>query len=110
MLTRYKGQLKHAQGAHRSGASPRHHHARHAAGRNGVHLGAYRPLRQETASSSRKERRPREGADDGVEPAASPADCVFNLAALSQLTPSSASERRERRHPKPSITERASPP
>ena len=49
MLTRYKGQLKlkdwafaiarrstHAQGAHRSGASPRNHHARDAAGRNRV--------------------------------------------------------------------------
>ena len=56
MLTRYKGQLKlkdwafaiarrskHAQGARRSGASPRHHHARHAVGRNGVHLGVGLP-------------------------------------------------------------------
>ena len=84
MLTRYKGQLKlkdwafrqaidHAQGARRSGASPRHHHARHAAGRNQVRSGlGQRSPRQETASSSRKERRPREGADDG-------ADCVAGV-------------------------------
>ena len=72
MLTRYKGQLKlkglglryrqaidHAQGARRSGASPRHHHARHAAGRNGVHLGVGLPTTEtgDRASSSRKERR-----------------------------------------------------
>ena len=69
MLTRYKGQLKlkdwafaiakrstHAQGASRSGAPPRHHHARHAAGRNGVRSRRRptQPLRQEAASSSRR--------------------------------------------------------
>jgi hypothetical protein len=81
MLTCYKGQLKfkdwarrhrqaidHAQGARRSGASPRHHHARHAAGRNGVHLGVGLPT-TETGDriQLRKERRPREGTDDGVD-------------------------------------------
>ena len=38
---------------------------------------------EKVASSSRKERRPREGADDGVDFVArgqSPADCVFDLA------------------------------
>ena len=57
------------------------------------------PSRQETASSSRKERRPREGADDG-------ADCVARghhrpaafstLPPCTQLTPSSAGERAEK--------------
>ena len=73
-----------------------------------------RPLRQETASSSRKERRPREGADDGVDfcsqrhhrPTA-----FSTLPPLSQLTPSSASERAENAGiPKASITGRAPPP
>jgi hypothetical protein len=105
-----------ALGARRSGASPRDHHARDAAGRNRVRRGllGHQPAGQEAASSSRKERRPREGADDGADFVACgqhKADCVFNLAALQQLTPSSASRaRREHRHPKASSkTGRASP-
>ena len=45
--------------------------------------------RQEAASSSRKERRPREGADDGADcvAAANFADCAFNLAALHPAYP-----------------------
>jgi hypothetical protein len=48
-------------------------------------LGGINPDGQETASSSRKERRPREGADNGADSAARgqrPADCDFNRAAL----------------------------
>ena len=81
MLTRYNGQLKlkewafaiarrskHAQGAHRFGASSRNHHARDAPGRNRVRRSVGPGITEtETASSSRKERRPREGADDGVD-------------------------------------------
>ena len=55
-----------------------------------------------------KERRPREGADDGVDFVASgqsPADCVFNLAALRPAYPIKRQRaRRERRHPKASKT------
>ena len=46
---------------------------------------AQQSLRQEIASCSRKERRSREGVDDGADCVARgppPADCVFNLAAL----------------------------
>ncbi len=64
-----------------------------------------KPTKQEAETSSQEERRPREGADDGV-------DCVAGAlwpTAISteprctQLTPSSAERaRRERRHPKAS--------
>jgi hypothetical protein len=71
------------------------------------------PSRQETASSSRKERRPRVGADDGadcVAPAPPPADCVFNLAALHPAYPIKRRRaRREDRHPKASKAEKSSP-
>jgi transposase len=60
--------IKHAQGAHRFGASSRNHHARDAPGRNRVRRSVGPGITEtETASSSRKERRPREGADDGVD-------------------------------------------
>jgi hypothetical protein len=52
----------------------------HAMLRNKTDFAGHQSTRQETASSSRKERRPREGADDGVDFVASgqsPADCVF---------------------------------
>ena len=81
MLTRYKGQLKlkdwafainDAKGPRRSGSSPRNHHARDVAERNRVRtsLGGFGPsVRTGGRIELRKERRPREGADDG-------ADCV----------------------------------
>ena len=60
--------IKHAQGAHRFGASSRNHYARDAPGRNRVRRSVGPGITEtETASSSRKERRPREGADDGVD-------------------------------------------
>ena len=59
-----------AQSASRSGSSPRDHYARDAAGRNGVRTSlSPQSTKQEAESSSRNERRPREGAADG-------ADCV----------------------------------
>src|SRR5262245_12530832 len=65
----------------------------------------------ETASSSRKERRPREGADDGADCVARgppAADCVFNLAALCPAYPiKRLRARREHRHPKASKTEKS---
>ena len=81
MLTRYNGQLKlkewafaiakrskHVQGAHRSGASSRNHHARDASGGTEFVADVGPGIAEtETASSSRKGRRPREGADDGVD-------------------------------------------
>jgi hypothetical protein len=82
MLTRDKGQfklkewanreaIKHAQGAHRSSAPPRHHHARDAPGRNRVRRSVGPGMR--------------EGVDNGVDFVASgqsPADCVFKQADL----------------------------
>ncbi len=59
---------------------------------------AERPPRQETASSSRKERRLREGADDGPDFVARDqltADCDFNLAALHPRSPHQAPTERE---------------
>ena len=57
-----------AQGASRSGPPPRDHHARNAAGRNGVRIGlSPRKTRQEADTSSQEERRLREGADDGAD-------------------------------------------
>jgi len=50
----------------------------------------HQPAGQEAASSSRKERRPRERADDGADFVARgqhKADCVFNLAALHSAYP-----------------------
>ena len=103
-----------AQSASRSGAPPRDHHARDAAGRNRVRIGlSPQATRQEAETSSQEERRPREGADDG-------ADCVAGAnrwpTAISteprctQLTPSSAERaRRERRHPKASTPEELPP-
>ena len=77
------------------------------AGRNSVHLGVgLRPLRQETASSSRKERCPREGTDDGVDFVASG---ITGRLRFQPCRPVKRA-RRERRHPKASITGRASPP
>jgi hypothetical protein len=58
----------------------------------------HQSTRQETASSSRKERRPREGADGGADCVACGqpmTDCDFNLAALHPATPLSAGERAE---------------
>src|SRR5271169_3384638 len=68
--------------------------------------------RQETASSSRKERRP--GREQTTAPilshAANPADCVFNLAAVYPAYPiKRLRARREHRHPKASKTEKSSP-
>ena len=81
-----------AQSASRSGSPPCDHHARDAARRDGVRasLKACQSRRQETASSSQEERRPREGADDGADSVACgqrPADCGFNLAALHPADP-----------------------
>ncbi len=69
-----------------------------------------KPTKQEAETSSQEERRPREGADDGV-------DCVAGAlwpTAISteprctQLTPSSAERaRRERRHPKASTAKKS---
>ena len=126
MLTRYKGQLKglgvrdrqaidDAQGARRSGSSSRDHHACHVARRNRVRTslrGLSGKPRQETASSSRKERRPREGADNGANSVArgQPADCVFNLAALYAAYPiRRLRARREHRHPKASTAKEPRP-
>jgi hypothetical protein len=71
------------------------------------------PTRQETASSSRKERRPREGADDGADSVACgqpTTDCDFNQAALHPGYPIKRRQaRRERRHPKASKPGRTSP-
>ena len=65
------------------------------------HRGDRRPHR-----APMKERCPREGADDGVDFVASgqsPANCVFNLAALRPAYPIKRQRaRRERRHPKAS--------
>ena len=65
------------------------------------------------APDTRKERRPREGADDGADSVArgQPADCVFNLAALYPAYPiKRLRARREHRHPKASKTEKSLPP
>ena len=54
------------------------------------HLAAAKPTRQEAESSSRKERRPREGADDGADSVARGrllANCDFNQAALHPAYP-----------------------
>ena len=54
-----------------------------------------------------KERRPREGTDDGADSVAcgNSADCVFNLAALHPAYPiKRQGARREHRHPKASKT------
>ena len=124
MLTRYNGQLKLKDWAFaiarrstmrkaqsRSGAPPRDHHARDAAGRNRVRVGL-RPrksTRQEAESSSHEERRPREGADDGVDFVARGQPwptAISTEPPCTQLTPSSAERaRRERRHPKASTAE-----
>ena len=96
--------ILHAQGARRSRASPRHHHARDAARRNRVrrsvdqsHHGDRRPHRAPARSDARGR-----GADDGADSVAcgNSADCVFNLAALHPAYPIKRQRaRRERRHP-----------
>ena len=104
MLTRYKGQLKLKDWAFaiakrstmrkaRVALARRlgDHHACDAARRDRVRIGlSPRSTRQEAESSSRKERRPREGADDGADFVARGqpmADCDFNLAALHPAYP-----------------------
>ena len=103
MLTRYKGQLKLKDWAFaiaqrstmrkarsRSGAPPWDHHACDAARRHRVRIGLSPATRQEAESSSQEERRPREGADDGVDFVARGqpmTDCDFNRAALHPANP-----------------------
>jgi hypothetical protein len=113
MLTRYKGQLKLKDWAFSIARRSSMRKARIAVARRlAIVMHAMLPdgtefldlpsMRQETASSSRKERRPREGADDGADFVGSgqSADCVFNLAALHPAYPIKRQRaRRERRHP-----------
>ena len=104
MLTRYKGQLKLKDWAFAIAKRSTMRKARvalarrlaiimHAMLRDGTEFVAslsHQSTRQETASSSREERRPREGADDGADCVArgqSLADCDFNLAALHPAYP-----------------------
>jgi transposase len=107
--------IDHAQGAHRSGAASRDHHARHAAGRNRVRRGVGLPI-TETGDRIQLPQgaTPEGGADDGADFVArgqSPADCVFNLAALHPAYPIKRQRaRRERRHPKTSKPGRALSP
>ena len=79
-----------AQSASRSGAPPRDYHACDAARRDRVRIGLSPATRQEAESSSQEERRPREGADDGVDFVARGqpmTDCDFNRAALRPAYP-----------------------
>jgi hypothetical protein len=87
------------QGPRRSGSSPRNHHARDVGERNRVRTGlGYQSTRQETASSSRKERRPREEqrtAPICVAWANRWPTAISTKPPCAQLTPSSAGEREE---------------
>jgi hypothetical protein len=120
MLARYKGQLKLKDWAFaiarrstlrkaRVALARRlsNHHARDVAERNRVRAGlGHQSTRQETASSSRKERRSREGADDGADCVACgqpTTDCDFNQAALHPAYPIKRRRaRREHTHPQAS--------
>ena len=87
----------------------------HAMLRDGTEFArlGHQSTRQETASSSQEERRPREGADDGADIVAWAYDwptAISTEPPCTQLTPSSAERaRREHRHPKAS-TPRSLPP
>ena len=104
MLTRYKGQLKLKDWAFAIARRSTMRKARvalarrlaiimHAMLRDGTEFVfglSPQATRQEAESSSRKERRPREGADDGADFVARGqplADCDFNLAALHPAYP-----------------------
>jgi hypothetical protein len=117
MLTRYKGQLKLKDWAFAIARRSTMRKARialarrlaiimHAMLRNETEFApalGHQSTRQETASSSRRERRPREGADDGADSVASGktmADCDFNQAAPHPAYPiKRLRARREHRHP-----------
>jgi hypothetical protein len=67
----------------------RHHHACHDATRHRVQTGVAGSAEQELEPSSRAERRPREGTDDGADSVAGGrlADCDFNRGALYPADP-----------------------
>ena len=128
MLTRYKGQLRlkdwafsiarrctDAQGAHRSGASPRDHHARHATRRDGIRRCVDLPVtkirgdRIELPQRSDAPGREQTTARILSHAANPPADCVFNLAALRPANPVKRQPSAQRTQASQGVENRKSP-